>query len=166
MSTTSHVARNRTPVTGRHDEIGAASRPGVTPQRATMDTMQTVQPVQDVTIPRPRVLLRLEGAAVLALAVAGYWATGGNWWLFALLLLAPDLARLGYLAGNRVGAATYNLAHTYTLPLALLGYGLWGASPLALSLALIWLAHIGMDRMVGYGLKYAGGFKDTHLGRV
>ena len=120
----------------------------------------------DLAIARPRVLLRLEGAAVLALAVAGYRASGGNWWLFALLLLAPDLAALGYLAGNRVGAATYNLVHTYVLPLALLGYGLWGASPLALSLALIWLAHIGMDRTVGYGLKYATAFKDTHLGRV
>ena len=120
----------------------------------------------DLAIARPRFLLRLEGAAVLALAVAGYWASGGNWWLFALLLLAPDLAALGYLVGNRVGAATYNLAHTYVLPLALLGYGLWGASPLALSLALIWLAHIGMDRAVGYGLKYATAFKDTHLGRV
>ena len=120
----------------------------------------------DLAIARPRVLLRLEGAAVLALAVAGYRASGGNWWLFALLLLAPDLAALGYLAGNRVGAATYNLAHTYALPLALLAYGLWGPSTLALSLALIWLAHIGMDRMVGYGFKYATGFKDTHLGRV
>jgi hypothetical protein len=120
----------------------------------------------DLAIARPRVLLRLEGAAVLALAVAGYRASGGSWWLFALLLLAPDLAALGYLAGSRAGAATYNLVHTYVLPLALLGYGLWGTSPLALSLALIWLAHIGMDRAVGYGLKYATAFKDTHLGRV
>ena len=166
MSTTNSIARNRAPGTGRHDEIGAASRPGVTPERYTVDTMRTVQAVQDVAIARPRLLLRLEGAAVLALVVAGYRATGGNWWLFALLLLAPDLALLGYLAGNRIGAATYNLAHTYTLPLALLGYGLWGASPLALSLALIWLAHIGADRMLGSGLKYASGFKETHLGRV
>ena len=120
----------------------------------------------DLALARPRVLLRLEGAAVLALAVAGYRAGGGNWWLFALLLLALDVAALGYLAGNRVGAATYNLVHTYVLPLALLGYGLWGGSPLALSLALIWLAHIGMDRTVGYGLKYPTGAKDTHLGRV
>ncbi len=124
------------------------------------------QAMTDLAITRPRVLLRLEGAAILALAAAGYQAGGGNWWLFALLLLAPDLAALGYLAGNRVGAATYNLVHTYALPLALLGYGLWGASPPALSLALIWLAHLGMDRAVGYGLKYATAFKDTHLGRI
>jgi hypothetical protein len=120
----------------------------------------------DLAIARPRVLLRLEGAAVLALAIAGYRAGGGNWWLFALLLFAPDVAALGYLAGTGVGAAIYNIVHTYALPLALLGYGLWGGSPLALSLALIWLAHIGMDRTMGFGLKYATAFKDTHLGRV
>jgi hypothetical protein len=140
-----------------HRDEPVLSRSGVPTQRDAM---------RDLAIARPRVLLRLEGAAVFALAVAGYRASGGNWWLFALLLLAPDLAALGYLAGNRVGAATYNLVHTYALPLALLAYGLWGASPLALSLALIWLAHIGMDRTVGYGLKYATAFKDTHLGRV
>ncbi len=56
--------------------------------------------------------------------------------------------------------------HTYVLPLALLAYGLWGGGPLALSLALIWLAHLGLDRLLGYGLKYATAFKDTHLGRV
>ena len=122
--------------------------------------------MMDLAITRPRVLLRLEGAVVFALAVAGYQASGGKWWLFALLLLAPDVVALGYLAGSRVGAATYNLVHTYALPLALLGYGLWGGSPLALALALIWLAHIGMDRTLGYGLKYATAFKDTHLGRV
>ena len=122
--------------------------------------------VTDLAIARPRVLLRLEGAAVLALAVAAYRAGGGSWWAFALLLLAPDLALLGYLAGTRVGAAAYNLAHTEVLPLALLGYGLWGGHPTALSLALIWLAHLGLDRLVGYGLKYATAPKDTHLGRV
>ena len=155
MSAASYNSTRNQPV--EHREEPVLGRSDVPAQRDTMT---------DLAIARPRVLLRLEGAAVLALAVAGYRASGGNWWLFALLLLAPDLAALGYLAGNRVGAATYNLVHTYVLPLALLGYGLWGASPLALSLALIWLAHLGMDRAVGYGLKYATAFKDTHLGRV
>ena len=73
---------------------------------------------------------------------------------------------LPYLIGPRAGAAAYNLAHTYALsvPLALAGY--WLASPIALALGLIWIAHIGMDRMLGYGLKYASGFADTHLGRI
>lgn len=115
---------------------------------------------------RPAWLLRLEGAAVFALAIALYWRAGGSWLLFALLLLGPDLAMLGYLAGPRLGAACYNLIHSYVLPLGLCAYGWFSHGTLATWLALIWLAHIGMDRSVGYGLKYATAFKDTHLQRV
>ena len=115
---------------------------------------------------RVRTILRLEGAAAFAAAVALYAHAGFSWPLFALLILAPDLAMLPYLIGPRAGAAAYNLAHTYALsvPLALAGY--WLASPIALALGLIWTTHIGMDRMLGYGLKYASGFADTHLGRI
>jgi hypothetical protein len=115
---------------------------------------------------RPIVLLRIEGAAVLASTLALYQWHGGNWLLFALLLLAPDLAALGYFAGPRVGAAIYNAAHLYALPIALGVYGVLGGNALAFSLALIWAAHIGMDRMLGYGLKYPSAFQDTHLGRI
>jgi hypothetical protein len=73
---------------------------------------------------------------------------------------------LGYVVGTRVGAVVYNVFHTYALPAALAAYGLVGGSTVAGSVALIWLAHIGMDRMLGYGLKYSSGFKDTHLGRL
>ena len=114
----------------------------------------------------PKALLHLEGLAALAAATAAYWQAGFGWWWFAGLLLAPDLAMIGYLINPRVGSYTYNLAHTYALPLALgllSGLADWRAGGM---LALIWLAHIGMDRAVGYGLKYASGFKDTHLGRV
>jgi hypothetical protein len=111
-------------------------------------------------------ILRLEGAAAFAAAIALYAHAGFSWPLFALLILAPDLAMLPYLIGPRAGAAAYNLAHTYALsvPLALAGY--WLASPIVAALGLIWIAHIGMDRMLGYGLKYATGFADTHLGRI
>jgi hypothetical protein len=113
-----------------------------------------------------KAILRLEGAAAFAAAVALYAHAGFSWPLFALLILAPDLAMLPYLVGPRAGAAAYNLAHTYALsvPLALAGF--WFASPIAVALGLIWIAHIGMDRMLGYGLKYASGFADTHLGRI
>jgi hypothetical protein len=113
-----------------------------------------------------RSILRLEGAAALAAAIALYAHAGFSWPLFAILLLAPDLAMLAYLTGPRAGASGYNFVHTYALsvPLALAGYLL--ASPIALALGLIWIAHIGMDRMFGYGLKYASGFSDTHLGRI
>ena len=115
---------------------------------------------------RPAVLLRAEGAALLLTSVMLYWVSGGSWLLFALLLLVPDLSMLGYLAGPRVGAPVYNVFHAYPLPAALGAFGLLGGSPLALAVALVWFAHIGMDRLVGYGLKYPTEFKDTHLGRV
>ena len=73
---------------------------------------------------------------------------------------------LAYAAGNSVGAAVYNLVHTYAVPFGLLGYGVLGNHALALQVALIWLAHISVDRMLGFGLKHATGFKDTHLNRV
>ena len=115
---------------------------------------------------RPAVMLRVEGAVMLAGSVALYWVNGSSWWLFGLLFLAPDVSMLGYLLGARVGAAVYNVFHSYPLPAALGGFGLLAGAPLAVSVALVWFAHIGMDRLVGYGLKYATGFGDTHLGRV
>ena len=114
----------------------------------------------------PSVFLRIEGAAVLVAAVVLYFDAGYAWWLFALLLLAPDLGALGFLAGPRVGTAAYDIAHLEALPLALAVGGYLGGSDVALKLGLIWLAHIGMDRAVGYGLKYPTSFKDTHLQRV
>ena len=113
---------------------------------------------------RPTVLLRLEAAGTLALAAGLYGTHGGSWALFALLLLAPDLSALGYLAGPAAGAAWYNAAHTYLVPAAMGAVGLGtGHAQLSL-LALIWTAHIGLDRLLGYGLKYPDGFSRTHLG--
>ena len=114
---------------------------------------------------RPAAMLRVEGATLLVGSVLLYWINGESWWLFALLLLAPDLSMLGYLAGPRVGAVTYNAFHSYPLPAALGIFGVLAGSPLAVSVALVWFAHIGMDRLMGYGLKYPTGFKDTHLQR-
>jgi hypothetical protein len=113
----------------------------------------------------PRALLRLEGAAVLLLSVAAYAHLAGGWGLFAALFLVPDLAFLGYLAGARAGAAAYNATHSYLGP-ALLGAASFALAPALLPVALIWTAHVGFDRMLGYGLKYASAFGDTHLGRV
>jgi hypothetical protein len=95
-----------------------------------------------------------------------YWQSGGNWWLFLLLLLAPDLSMLGYLAGPKLGASVYNTVHTYLLPAVLAVIGWLTVSELLLHLALIWFAHIGMDRLLGYGLKYSTALKDTHLSHV
>lgn len=114
----------------------------------------------------PPIILRIEGAAVLALSVLLYGLNGGSWLLFVLLFLVPDVSMLGYLAGSWVGAVSYNLFHTYAAPVLLAAFGLLAGSSLAVSLALVWVAHIGFDRMVGYGLKYPTGFFDTHLHRL
>jgi hypothetical protein len=115
---------------------------------------------------RPAALLRTEGVALLALSVLLYWVNGGSWLLFGALLLAPDLSMLGYLAGTRVGAVMYNAFHTYAMPAVVGALGMIFGSPSMVAVALIWFAHIGMDRTVGYGLKYPTSFKDTHLQRL
>jgi hypothetical protein len=111
----------------------------------------------------PRNYLRIEGLAVLGIALAGYFTFDGSVWMLLILALAPDLSMIGYLAGTRVGSLSYNIFHTYTLPLALGSLGFWANIPLALLIALIWAGHIGADRLIGYGLKFDSGFKDTHL---
>jgi hypothetical protein len=113
-----------------------------------------------------RILLRLEGLALLASMVLVYALWGGSWWIFALLLLLPDISLAAYLAGPGTGAIVYNAAHSTVIPAALAALGLALSQPLMVSLAIIWLAHIGMDRAVGYGLKYQAGFGFTHLGRI
>lgn len=111
-----------------------------------------------------RLWLRAEGAAVLVLAVLLYRGGDASWVVFAALFLVPDLSFAAYLAGPRAGAVVYNLMHSYALPLllavAILGTGNSPAIPL------IWAAHIGFDRALGYGLKYPTAFGNTHLGRI
>lgn len=111
-------------------------------------------------------LLRLEWAAVLAAAIAGYLFLDGSWQLFVLLILAPDLAMLGYLAGPAAGAIVYNAFHILVWPAILFLGGLYAGSAVAMQVAAIWTAHIAMDRALGYGLKLPTGFTDTHLGSI
>jgi hypothetical protein len=111
-------------------------------------------------------LLHLEGAVILAVAVALYGRVGAGWGLFAALILAPDLFMLGYLFGPRAGAYVYNAAHIYAVPLAVVALGVLLGLQTATAVGLVWLAHIGMDRSVGFGLKYASGFSDTHFSRL
>lgn len=111
----------------------------------------------------PRTFLRIEGLAVLAVALGGYFTLNGPIWLLVVLALAPDLSMVGYLAGPKIGSLSYNVVHMYTLPLALGGFAFWADLQLPLLIALIWIGHIGGDRFVRYGLKFESGFKDTHL---
>jgi hypothetical protein len=112
-----------------------------------------------------RALLRIEGLAVLVAAAAAYSQTGSSWVLFAALFLVPDLSFLAYAAGGRLGSVAYNVCHSYIAPLALLTAALL-LYPELEPYALIWIAHIGFDRALGYGLKYPSAFGHTHLGLV
>ena len=113
-----------------------------------------------------RTLLRLEGLTLFVGMTLLYGVWDGSWWVYAILFLAPDLSFAAYLAGPRAGAIVYNAAHSYMAPMTLMITGFALSSPLVLSIAMIWLAHIGIDRALGYGLKYAAGFAFTHLGRI
>jgi uncharacterized membrane protein len=115
---------------------------------------------------RPSQLLRIEESALLIAAIFAYQHLHNSWLLFAILFLTPDLFMLGYLLNVRVGAAVYNLAHTLTLPLALLLISYLQHWHLVPAIALIWTAHIAFDRLLGYGLKYPTYFKDTHLQHI
>jgi hypothetical protein len=114
----------------------------------------------------PRLLLHAEGAAVAVAAVTLYFYDDHPWWLLLVLALAPDLSLLGYLAGPRIGSYAYDVVHTYVGPVALAAAGVAAEAGAATAVGLVWLAHIGVDRAVGYGLKYPTSPKDTHLGRV
>jgi hypothetical protein len=119
-----------------------------------------------LSVSQPNLLLRAEGLAFFIGSIALYASQGFNGWVFVLLLLVPDVAMLGYLVNPRIGSLAYNIAHVYILPLLLMALGAAGGAPFALQLGIIWFAHISMDRVAGYGFKYATAFKDTHMQRV
>jgi hypothetical protein len=133
-----------------------------------MTVAVTDRPTANATVSTPALLLHAEGLAMLGAALVAYHALGGSWGLFAALFLVPDLSMLGYLVDLRWGARAYNAAHTLLVPALLAGLGLvsFGASHALYLGAAIWLAHLGADRALGYGLKYPTRFRDSHLQRV
>jgi hypothetical protein len=120
----------------------------------------------DPMLNKPGVLLRLEGVLLLLASLVAYQHFGGNWTLFALLLLVPDLFMVGYLLNVRTGAVIYNIGHTLAVPLVAGCAAVLTRSFDLLPFVFIWTAHIAMDRTLGYGLKYPTYFRDTHLQRV
>jgi hypothetical protein len=115
---------------------------------------------------RPSLLLKLEYTILFLATILLYHHLHNSWLLFALFFLTPDLSMLGYLANPRVGAALYNLAHTLFIPLSLFLVAYPTNHPVLTAIALIWIAHITIDRVLGYGLKYPTFFKDTHLQHI
>lgn len=133
-----------------------------------LQTMPTTEKkfVSSAAISMPTVLLRLEGLTVFIGAIALYASQHFSGIAFIALVLVPDVSMIGYRVNNRVGSWVYNAAHVYTIPALLMGLGLALSTPLAIQIGLIWFAHIGMDRVLGFGLKYPTEFKDTHMQHV
>lgn len=114
----------------------------------------------------PILIQRIEGAFFFAFALWAYSGLHASWIFFFIFLLAPDISMVGYLKNPQLGAKLYNLAHMYALPIIAAGIAYGFNLRLILGLAIIWFAHIGLDRALGYGLKLPTDFKDTHLGRI
>ena len=113
-----------------------------------------------------RKVLRCEGLAILILSTLAFTYSEASWILFALLFLAPDLSLIGYLLGSKAGAMSYNATHSIIGPTICIGVGILTGYHTQIAIGLIWSAHIGFDRSLGYGLKYTKGFKHTHLGKI
>ncbi|MBK5350072.1 DUF4260 domain-containing protein [Bacillus sp. TH44] len=111
-------------------------------------------------------IIHFEGLVVLLAAIYIYALCGFSWLLFIVLLFVPDLAMVAYAINKRVGAQIYNLFHTYIISILLVLIGVYLKMDTILMIGLIWTAYIGMDRMLGYGLKYETDFKDTHIQRL
>lgn len=128
--------------------------------------LATPQPTDEADATWIRPWLRAEGLATLGAGLVGFLFLGLPWWAFVLLLLVPDVSMAGYLRGPRIGAFVYNIAHDLATGVAIAGVGLAiGSVPVAAAGAIL-VAHSGMDRLAGYGLKLPSSFQDSHLGRI
>jgi hypothetical protein len=112
------------------------------------------------------VITRIENLAVVFGVLYFYQQISGNWYLFFLFLLVPDISMIGYLINKKIGAITYNLVHNYILASLLIAIGFFANNITFHALGLILTAHVGIDRVLGFGLKYSSGFKDTHMQRL
>lgn len=120
----------------------------------------------EATTPWVRRWLRAEGIAALGGGLWAWIALGAAWPLFLVLLLVPDISMVGYVKGIHAGAISYNIVHNWAIGGLVLGLGTALAIPALVFAGIILIAHVGMDRLFGYGLKYPTSFQDTHLGRI
>lgn len=113
-----------------------------------------------------KTLLKIEETAEFALSIFLFSKLPFAWWLYPALFLLPDLSMIGYLVNDKVGALTYNFFHHKALAVLIGVAGLYLNNDYLMLAGILLFGHSSMDRMMGYGLKYAKGFKYTHLGEV
>lgn len=111
-------------------------------------------------------ILKLEALLFFVATIGAYYFVGASWLMFFVLILVPDIFMFGYLKNSRLGAMVYNIGHMYVTPVIFLGFYAFSHKPIFLIVSIIWIAHISMDRMLGFGLKLDLGFKHTHLGEI
>jgi hypothetical protein len=114
----------------------------------------------------PRFWLKVEGLGAFIAGATAFNLLGGSPLVFVIALLAVDVSMVGYLRSPRWGAVTYNLAHNWFTGLAVLGLGYGTGTPGLVLAGCVLIAHVGGDRLAGYGLKYPSSFGDTHLGWI
>ncbi len=141
--------------------IPVADGPAAAPASSSAATVNL-----ESTTPWVRGWLRAEGIAALVGGLSAWLALGAAWPLFLVFLLVPDVSMIGYLKGTHAGAITYNFVHNWATAGLVLGLGVALAVPGIVLAGVILVAHVGMDRLMGYGLKYPTSFQDTHLGRI
>jgi hypothetical protein len=111
-------------------------------------------------------ILKLEEFAMFAISAYALYLLNADWWCYILILIAPDVSMIGYIAGNKTGAIAYNLFHHKGIAIALYAIGLATNNDWLQVTGIILFGHSSMDRMFGYGLKLNEGFKYTHLGII
>ena len=129
-----------------------------------MDTVQADYNPSRLSV--PAILIKIESLVLLVAALGLYIHQSGSAILFLALILVPDVSALGYLKSAAFGSGLYNSVHTYSLPALLIALSLSWNQPLIMQVGLIWITHIALDRLLGFGLKYPTEFKDTHLGHI
>lgn len=87
------------------------------------------------------------------------------WWL-AVGFPLVDVFMIGYIISPKAGAITYNLGHNMTIPTLLIAYGVFTSTEIISLVGFIWIFHIAVDRLLGFGLKNRESFHITHMGNI
>jgi hypothetical protein len=114
-----------------------------------------------------KLVLKLEEFAMFTGCIVLLYLSDAEWWWYLLLMIGPDISMLGYLAGNKIGAWSYNLFHHKAIAVIIFILGVWILNiNWIMLIGIVLFGHSSMDRFFGYGLKYENGFKFTHLGEI
>lgn len=111
-------------------------------------------------------VLKLEELLQFALGIYLFSTLSYTWWWFLVLILLPDIGMLGYLINTKTGALTYNVFHHKGLAILFFLAGIYFEIEVMQLIGIILFSHAALDRIFGYGLKYADNFKNTHLGHL